>query len=88
MSCLCGDICCNSCGPAQGNWRCPVCRAWATDGCEHVNDDGTGMRPEFQAQADEQARQEAEAEAALTQQIEEADNLYWLQQELDPDHLP
>jgi hypothetical protein len=31
--CMCGDLCCPSCGPAQGNWRCIACGAWATDGC-------------------------------------------------------
>ena len=36
MACMCGDICCPSCGPAQGNWRCPLCRAWASEGCEHL----------------------------------------------------
>lgn len=35
MACLCGDLCCPSCGPAQGNTRCLICRAWASDGgCE------------------------------------------------------
>jgi len=33
--CMCGDTHCSSCGPAQGNWQCPICRAWADDGCEH-----------------------------------------------------
>lgn len=33
--CMCGDICCLSCGPAQGNIRCSVCRAWVSEGgCE------------------------------------------------------
>ncbi len=32
--CMCGDPCCPSCGPAQGNSQCPVCGAWADDGCE------------------------------------------------------
>ena len=30
--CLCGDICCPYCGPAQGNVRCEVCGRWASDG--------------------------------------------------------
>lgn len=30
--CLCGDLYCSSCGPAQGNSRCYVCGAWAIDG--------------------------------------------------------
>ena len=32
--CMCGDFCCPSCGPAQGNSRCPVCRTWASEGCK------------------------------------------------------
>ena len=32
--CMCGDTQCPSCGPAQGNSKCPVCGAWADDGCE------------------------------------------------------
>ena len=35
--CLCGDTQCPSCGPAQGNWRCPICRAWADGGCIHIS---------------------------------------------------
>jgi hypothetical protein len=34
MSCTCGDLCCSSCGPAQGNYRCEVCGRWASEGCE------------------------------------------------------
>ncbi len=30
--CMCGDIYCYSCGPAQGNYRCPVCGKWTADG--------------------------------------------------------
>lgn len=32
MSCMCGDLYCGSCGPAQGNGRCYNCGAWAMDG--------------------------------------------------------
>jgi len=32
MPCMCGDIYCPSCGPAQGNNRCYVCGAWDNDG--------------------------------------------------------
>lgn len=65
--CLCGDTHCPSCGPAQGNWRCPICRAWADDGCEHLTEDGNDIRPEFldaarQAEADEEAYWKAYAE--------------------------
>ena len=37
MSCLCGDYCCPSCGTAQGNWRCELCGAWASDACQHIS---------------------------------------------------
>lgn len=75
MSCLCGDTHCWSCGPAQGNWRCPICRAWADDGCEHVTEDGDGLRPEFTAEADRLAREEAEADNELCKWLAEADRL-------------
>ena len=32
MTCMCGDTCCPSCGPAQGNSYCPNCRQWESDG--------------------------------------------------------
>ncbi len=35
MACMCGDLYCLSCGPAQGNYRCPVCGKWTGDsGCD------------------------------------------------------
>lgn len=33
--CMCGDIQCPSCGPAQGNSRCEECGAWGDEGCQH-----------------------------------------------------
>lgn len=43
--CMCGDLYCHSCGPAQGNFRCPACGRWNLDGgcedpevCESVMD--------------------------------------------------
>lgn len=69
MTCLCGDTECPSCGPAQGNWKCPICRRWATAGCDHVTEDGSAIRPEFQAEADRIAAAEGandEAQDALT----------------------
>lgn len=55
---MCGDICCPSCGPAQGNGRCLVCRAWASDGC----DDPTHCEAEMPA-AIERERMAVEEEA-------------------------
>ncbi len=31
MPCMCGDTYCGSCGPAQGNYRCPACGTWSFD---------------------------------------------------------
>ncbi len=30
--CLCGDLQCPSCGPAQGNYKCWHCGEWSADG--------------------------------------------------------
>ncbi len=37
MTCYCGDMRCWSCGPAQGNYRCPACRKWSDDDSPPVN---------------------------------------------------
>lgn len=58
--CLCGDIECPSCGPAQGNTRCPICRAWATSGCDHLDADGNVL-PAHQAEAERLLAEEAAA---------------------------
>jgi hypothetical protein len=34
MPCMCGDLCCSSCGPAQGNYKCEHCGNWAAEGCK------------------------------------------------------
>jgi hypothetical protein len=62
--CFCGDLECSSCGPAQGNWRCPICHKWVTTGCEHIDEEGDCIKPEFMQLADEieQANREAEDE--------------------------
>jgi hypothetical protein len=31
---MCGDTCCPSCGPAQGNYKCPACGKWSDEGCD------------------------------------------------------
>jgi hypothetical protein len=42
MPCMCGDLYCRSCGPAQGNRYCGNCGEWADEfgepGSEHDND--------------------------------------------------
>ena len=72
--CLCGDTHCPSCGPAQGNWRCPICRAWADDGCEHLTEDGTDIKQEFMVEASRIAEEEAQQEEALARELE---HHYW-----------
>lgn len=57
MPCMCGDPYCSSCGPAQGNFRCPVCLAWGADGgCENPE--------KCEAEMKEIARIEAQLDAA------------------------
>jgi hypothetical protein len=69
MPCTCGDYCCWSCGPAQGNWRCPICNEWASEDCEHIDHEGTGqLKPEFA----EEAKKIADAERAAERAYEEA----------------
>lgn len=62
--CMCGDICCSSCGPAQGNSRCPICRAWASEGCEHYDEETGELKEEFVPQF--MAAMEAERLADIT----------------------
>jgi hypothetical protein len=47
--CMCGDYCCPSCGPAQGNWKCELCGEWASEGCEHIDEETGYYKPEFAA---------------------------------------
>lgn len=73
MPCMCGDIQCPSCGPAQGNWRCPICRAWADDCCEHISEETGELLPEFEAQAAELDRLEAECDEAMVEEYAESE---------------
>lgn len=68
--CLCGDTQCPSCGPAQGNWRCPICRAWADTGCAHIDEDSGELKPEFEAEAKAKDAAEAAADEALAAEYE------------------
>lgn len=63
MPCMCGDTHCWSCGPAQGNTRCPICRVWADDGCDHIDEEGH-IKPEFLADAQKLEREERDADEA------------------------
>jgi len=82
---MCGDTHCGSCGPAQGNWRCPLCGAWADDVCEHMADDGEGLKPEFHAAAAAIAEAEAKADEQLVKDLADEEALaaaYWRSQGL------
>lgn len=57
MACMCGDICCPSCGPAQGNHHCPICGNWSSDGgCD--SPDGCNEKLEAYAAAEAEAIRE------------------------------
>jgi hypothetical protein len=66
MPCMCGDYCCWSCGPAQGNWKCPICNVWVSEGCEHVTErkGKLVLKKKYEKQAERIAKAEAEAETA------------------------
>ena len=70
MPCMCGDTQCWSCGPAQGNWRCPICRAWADDGCEHIDEEGN-LKEEHREEADRIERSQREADDDYARQLDE-----------------
>ncbi len=68
--CMCGDLCCSSCGPAQGNHKCSNCGNWSMDGgCE---------KPEVCAEAD---RLSCEAEAKYYEESAKWEEEYgkWLE---------
>jgi hypothetical protein len=73
--CLCGDTHCPSCGPAQGNWRCPLCNAWADDCCEHIDAETGKIKPEFEAEVEALLKAEAEAEAQMVEEYFEDERL-------------
>lgn len=79
MPCMCGDVCCSSCGPAQGNSRCPICGEWASEGCIHFNSRTGELKVRYRKQAEKLAKAEAEgmAQAYADEQkmIEEAGGL-------------
>ena len=64
MACMCGDTHCSSCGPAQGNWKCVLCGAWADDCCEHIDEETGQYKEEFKQQVEAAHAAEAEAIAA------------------------
>lgn len=76
MACMCGDLCCPSCGPAQGNSRCPICGAWASEGCDHFDEAGDPSSPEIAAQLAAIAEAERKAEDAAYQSYLQEAELY------------
>lgn len=76
MVCMCGDICCPSCGPAQGNWKCPICRGWASEGCEHLNDEGDDLKTEYLVQAEAIAQADIAADEQYARELEMAEEYY------------
>lgn len=58
MSCMCGDYCCPSCGPAQGNSKCELCGQWASEGCIHINSRTGNYKKKYLKAVEEAARKE------------------------------
>lgn len=80
MPCMCGDFCCPSCGPAQGNSKCILCGKWASDGCEHFDEDSGDYKPEFRGAVDAALKAENEMWEKLNRELEEEYKLadeYW-----------
>lgn len=79
MSCMCGDICCPSCGPAQGNSRCMLCGEWVSEGCVHIGEDGNYL-PEFDDAVEQAIKAESEILAMMAEDFLNDDKLaeeYW-----------
>ena len=74
MACMCGDTHCSSCGPAQGNWKCPICGSWADDCCEHIDAETGKLKPEFEAEANAVWLREREAEELYFREMLEEDD--------------
>ena len=75
MACMCGDYCCPSCGPAQGNYQCEICMEWASEGCEHVDPETGEYKPEFREQLEAIAKAEQEAMDRYHDQMAEDEEL-------------
>ena len=70
MSCMCGDPCCWSCGPAQGNSRCPICNEWISEGCAHINEESGELKPEFVQLASELIEKENSMWASMAEAVD------------------
>jgi hypothetical protein len=72
--CMCGDLCCGSCGPAQGNYRCPICKAWRSEGCKHFDLDDK-LEKEFEEEARKVEEAERLADDEYAKELEEEKRL-------------
>jgi len=70
MPCMCGDLYCKSCGPAQGNSYCDVCGAWATDGgCEKPEQCAAAAKTMLESEYQEWLESERHAEEYRRQNV-------------------
>lgn len=69
MTCMCGDTHCGSCGPAQGNSQCPICRAWMDDGCDHIDDSGE-IKAEYFEEAKRIWQADLDADEAYAKELQ------------------
>jgi hypothetical protein len=68
--CMCGDLFCSSCGPAQGNCKCSNCGRWSADGgCEDPEACDKAERLAVEAEAAYMAETEQIAEEYFARDI-------------------
>jgi hypothetical protein len=67
--CLCGDIQCPSCGPAQGNWKCCLCGSWADEECIHINPRTGRYKKRYMKAVNEHYKAEAEYEKKYAEDL-------------------
>jgi hypothetical protein len=61
MTCMCGDLYCGSCGPAQGNNRCSNCGRWDDEGgCERPDECSKRIRAAIAQEEEMYADEERE----------------------------
>lgn len=61
MPCMCGDLYCWSCGPAQGNYKCEICGKWDDEGgCDNPEECQKTADEMYTAMAEEEKRLDAE----------------------------
>jgi hypothetical protein len=81
--CTCGDTCCPSCGPAQGNYFCAACGQWSSDDClepkrcADILEYDREWALQQAAQADAEAADQAAAEVPQWRDWEDFGDLPW-----------